>query len=115
MTRADESDSPGRADARFALVTGASSGLGAHFARTLAANDYKVVLAARRVDALATLKGEIIAAGGKAEIVSLDVSDEASVAAAFDAIDALGLALDVAVNNAGISDAKPALDITASE
>lgn len=99
----------------LALVTGASSGLGAHFARVLAGRGCRVVLAARRVDALAALKGEIEAAGGIAEVVALDVSDAASVEAAFAEIDRLGLRLDVVVNNAGISDTKPALEISSAE
>jgi NAD(P)-dependent dehydrogenase (short-subunit alcohol dehydrogenase family) len=97
------------------MVTGASSGLGAHFARVLARDGYGVVLAARRVDALAALKAEIVASGGAAEVVALDVADARSVEAAFAEVDRLGLRPDVVVNNAGISDAKPALEITAAE
>ncbi len=97
------------------LVTGASSGLGAHFARVLADQGFRVVLAARRVDALATLKAEIEAAGGSADVVGMDVADERSVEAAFAEIDRLGVPLDIVINNAGISDAKPALDISASD
>ncbi len=62
---------------RVALVTGASSGLGERFARVLAASGAKVVLGARRADRLEALKDEIIAAGGEAIAVSLDVADEA--------------------------------------
>lgn len=98
-----------------ALITGASSGLGAHFARVLAGHGYRVVLGARRLSALEALKGEIEAAGGRADAFALDVSDERSVADAFEAIEGLDLQLDVVVNNAGISDARPALDITATE
>jgi NAD(P)-dependent dehydrogenase (short-subunit alcohol dehydrogenase family) len=98
-----------------AIVTGASSGLGAHFARTLAASGYAVILAARRADALKALKAEIERDGGKADVIALDVADEKSVEAAFAAIDAMGVRMDVLVNNAGISDAKPALDISAAE
>lgn len=98
-----------------ALVTGASSGLGAHFARMLAARGYHVVLAARRADALAAARTEIEAAGGKVDVVTLDVSDETSIQSAFEQMDESGLQLDVVINNAGISDAKPAMDITAAE
>lgn len=100
---------------KTALVTGASSGLGAHFARVLARDGYGVALAARRVDALVALKAEIEASGGRAEVVALDVADEKSVEAAFAEMDRLGLRADVVVNNAGISDAKPALEISAAE
>lgn len=98
-----------------ALVTGASSGLGAYFARVLARQGYRVALAARRTDALAALKQEIEAAGGMADVVTLDVADEASIESAFAAMGAREVRIDVVVNNAGISDAKPALDITAAE
>jgi NAD(P)-dependent dehydrogenase (short-subunit alcohol dehydrogenase family) len=98
-----------------ALVTGASAGLGAHFARMLAAENFAVVLAARRVDALAALKSRIEAEGGTAEALALDVTDERSVEAAFDLMESLGLRIDVVINNAGVSDARAALDITASE
>jgi len=97
------------------LVTGASSGLGAHFARMLAREEHNVVLAGRRVEPLAVLRAEIEAASGKVEVVALDVADEASVEAAFATIDGLGLRIDVVVNNAGVSDAKPALDISAPD
>lgn len=97
------------------LVTGASSGLGAHFARVLAGHGCHVLLAARRVDALETLKRELETTGGKADVVPLDVSDERSVAEAFSTITKLGRAVDIVINNAGISDARPALDITAAE
>lgn len=100
---------------RCGLVTGASSGLGAHFARLLAGQGYDVVAAARRAEALAALKAEIEAAGGSARGVILDVTDEGSVEAAFAEIDRLGLRIDVVVNNAGISDAKPALEISAAD
>ena len=65
-----------------ALVTGASSGLGAHFARLLAANGAKVALAARRVDRLTALAEEIAGAGGRALPVECDVTRAESVEAA---------------------------------
>ena len=60
---------------KVALVTGASSGLGARFARVLAANGALTVLAARRLERLKDLRAEIEAAGGAAHIVALDVTD----------------------------------------
>ena len=64
---------------RASLVTGASSGLGRHFALTLARSGAKVALAARRTDSLEEVRGAIIEAGGTAAAVKLDVTDAASV------------------------------------
>ena len=89
---------------RTALVTGASGGLGAHFARVLARHGAALALAARRVDRLEGLAAEIAAAGGRAYAVAMDVTDAASVEAAVRAAgDALGTRIDVLVNNSGVS------------
>lgn len=96
-----------RLDGRTALVTGASSGLGRHFARTLAAAGAAVSVAARRADKLETLVAEITAEGGHASAVSLDVTDGASVRAAFEAIAAWRGAPQVIVNNAGVAVSRP--------
>ncbi len=96
-----------RLDGRTALVTGASSGLGRHFARTLAAAGAAVAVAARRADKLETLVAEITAEGGHASAVSLDVTDGASVRAAFEAIAAWRGAPQVIVNNAGVAVSRP--------
>lgn len=91
---------------RTALVTGASSGLGAHFARVLAKAGADVILGARRKDELAAVAGEIRAAGGNCSAVHLDVTKTAS-------IDALGTELgrlDILVNNAGLVREANALD-----
>jgi NAD(P)-dependent dehydrogenase (short-subunit alcohol dehydrogenase family) len=82
-----------------AIVTGASSGLGQHFARVLAGAGARVALAARRLDRLQALEAEIKAGGGSARAVALDVTDRASVARAFEA--ALG-PVSILVNNAGV-------------
>lgn len=96
---------------KVVLVTGASSGLGVHFARTLAAEGAAVAIAARRADRLASLQAELQEAGAKAAAVDLDVQSADAVMAAFDAAEkALG-PVDVVVNNAGISIVKPALDM----
>lgn len=87
-----------------ALVTGASSGLGEHFARVMARNGAKVAVAARRVDRLEALAREIDQSGGKAVPISLDVREPASVEAAFDAAEkALG-PISIVINNAGVTD-----------
>lgn len=96
---------------KVALVTGASSGLGVHFARTLAAAGASLAIAARRADRLASLQAELLSAGGKAVAVELDVQSGDSITAAFAAAEqALG-PIDIVVNNAGISIVKPALEM----
>ncbi|HXD03756.1 MAG TPA: SDR family NAD(P)-dependent oxidoreductase, partial [Novosphingobium sp.] len=91
---------------KVALVTGASSGLGAHFAATLAAAGAHVILAARRMDAMAPVASAIAAAGGTCETLGLDVSDPASIAAARAAL----ARTDILVNNAGVVREAPVLD-----
>jgi NADP-dependent 3-hydroxy acid dehydrogenase YdfG len=89
-------------DGRVAVVTGASSGIGAATARRLAADGFSVVLGARRIDRLTELAGEI---GGRA--VEFDVTDADSVAALVASLDRV----DVLVNNAGGAfDAAPVAD-----
>lgn len=92
---------------RTALVTGASSGLGAHFAKVLAAAGAVVVACARRVDALDATVDAIREAGGKAFAVPMDVTDADSVVNAFDAAEELCGTVDLLVNNAGIADVTP--------
>ena len=88
---------------RVALVTGASTGLGNHFAQVLARQGAAVAVAARRTDKLAELVRSIEAAGGKAAAVTMDVVDGKSVREGFvTAEKALGTP-DIVVNNAGIS------------
>jgi NADP-dependent 3-hydroxy acid dehydrogenase YdfG len=98
-----------RLDGRKALVTGASSGLGRHFAFTLARAGTEVVVAARRGDRLADLVAEMKALGAVAHAVSMDVTSQASVRAAFDRIEQIAGTVEVIVNNAGVTATKPAL------
>lgn len=87
---------------RTALVTGASSGIGAALSKHLARQGITVALVARREDALRTVAAEIEAAGGAASVHPVDVADpEATVAAVQAADDALG-GLDLVVANAGV-------------
>lgn len=89
---------------RTALVTGASSGLGRFFAKTLAEHGARVAIAARRADRLESLAAEIAEAGGEAFAVSMDVTDPASVESGFAALEAhFGAPADILVNNAGLS------------
>jgi len=97
---------------RVALVTGASSGLGARFADVLAKAGAKVALAARRVDRLEALTARIVAAGGEAVSVAMDVADEASVIAGFDAAQAALGPVDMVFANAGMNNRATALEIT---
>ena len=97
---------------KVALVTGASQGLGARFAETLAASGAAVAVAARQVAKLEELAERIRAGGGTAHAVAMDVTDPASVAAAIENVEAALGPLDVLVNNAGIAVQKPFLEMT---
>jgi NAD(P)-dependent dehydrogenase (short-subunit alcohol dehydrogenase family) len=96
---------------RVALVTGASSGLGARFATVLAENGAAVALVARRAERLADLKTKIEAAGGKAVAIEADVLDRAAMTRAFDQAErALGT-VTILVNNAGVAHADRAVEM----
>lgn len=100
---------------RTALVTGASGGLGAHFARTLARTGATVVLTARRLDQLEQVAREIRSEGGKALGIAMDVTDQSSVDAAFSSMEQAFGPAAVVVNNAGISGpSRRALEIEAA-
>ena len=92
-----------------ALVTGASSGLGEHFARFLAAAGAEVLVAARRRERLDALVADLRWQGASARALALDVTDAASIDALLAELHAVG-GVDVLVNNAGVSIAKPALE-----
>src|SRR5262249_19250936 len=95
---------------RVVLVTGASSGLGRHFALTLAKRGAKVALAARRADRLEALAAEIAGFDGRALPVALDVTDPTSVAAAVEHVETELGPLAILVNNAGIAHVSSFLD-----
>src|SRR5690606_8412762 len=95
-----------RLDGRRALVTGASSGLGRHFALTLAAAGAEVIIAARRADRLQDTLAAIAAAGGRGTAVAMDVRSRDSVREALDSV----APPHILVNNAGVSDTRGALD-----
>lgn len=92
-----------RLDGKVALLTGASSGLGAHFAKTLAAAGASVGVAARRMDRLEGLVREIRDAGGQATAVSLDVTKTAQIADAVDTVEGSLGPVDILVNNSGVT------------
>jgi NAD(P)-dependent dehydrogenase (short-subunit alcohol dehydrogenase family) len=97
---------------RVAFVTGASSGLGAQFARTLSAAGAAVVLAGRRIDRLKELRAEIDGAGGDAHLVALDVTDHDSIKAAVAHAETEVGSIDILVNNSGVSTTQRAQDVT---
>lgn len=98
------------------LITGASSGLGENFARLAARCGAHVVIGARRRDRLDALAPELRQLGAPGvRVLTLDVASEASIDAAFAELDAAGEALDVVVNNAGVSGGALALDVSTTD
>lgn len=97
---------------KVALVTGASSGLGARFAKILAEAGAQVVLAARRVERLKELRAEIESNGGAAHLVALDVTDYASIKSAIAHAETEAGPIDILVNNSGVSSTQRLVDVT---
>jgi NAD(P)-dependent dehydrogenase (short-subunit alcohol dehydrogenase family) len=97
---------------RVTIVTGASSGIGLAIAEALAAQGAKVVVAARSADKLAALVTRIEAAGGTALAVPTDMTDEAQVDALFAACQSAYGPPALVVNNAGIADHTPTVDLS---
>ncbi|WP_348689984.1 SDR family oxidoreductase [Acidovorax soli] len=97
---------------RVALVTGASSGLGAQFARTLARAGAGVVLASRRLEKLKELRARIEGEGGDAHVVELDVTDHDSIKAAVAHAETEMGSIDILVNNSGVSTTQRIQDVT---
>jgi len=95
-----------------ALVTGASSGLGTQFAKTLAQAGAAVVLAGRRLERLKTLRAEIEADGGDAHVVALDVTDHASIKSAVAHAETEMGTIDILVNNSGVGTTRQITDVT---
>lgn len=100
---------------QHALVTGASSGLGRHFASVLAAAGARVTVAARREAALADTVASIYARGAKAQSVRMDVTDASSVEDAFAEAEAVFGPVAILINNAGVTITRPALDVEESD
>ena len=97
---------------RVALVTGASSGLGAQFARTLYRAGAAVVLAGRRIEKLTDLRAEIDGAGGDAHVVELDVTDQDSIKPAVAHAETEVGSIDILVNNSGVSTTQRVQDVS---
>jgi short-subunit dehydrogenase len=85
-----------------ALVTGASSGIGADLARELARDGHDLVLCARRVEPMAALAGELATHGAKATVIPADLAQPGAAARLVDELASRGLAVDVLINNAGL-------------
>lgn len=100
---------------KVVVITGASSGLGESTARYLAARGAAVVLGARRTDKLEQIAAEIRAAGGKAEVVSTDVTDKAQVQALIDTGVRIFGRVDVLINNAGLMSIAPLDEVKTDE
>jgi len=100
---------------RHILVTGASSGLGRHFAGMLGRAGARLTLGARRAEALAQTVAAVEAAGGQAQAVVVDVTDRAGIEAALDQAEARFGPVQVLVNNAGITATTPTLDLSEAE
>lgn len=103
-----------RLDGKTVLVTGASGGLGQHFAQLLASAGARVAVAARRTDKLQSVVDHITRSGGEARALALDVADAASVRQCFDELASWG-APDVVVNNAGVTVTRSLLDQTEAD
>ena len=97
---------------RVALITGASSGLGMQFARTLAKAGAAVVLGGRRVERLKTLRAEIEGAGGDAHVVGVDVTDPNSIRSAVAHAETEVGPIDILINNSGVSTTQKLTDVT---
>ncbi|MCW2786033.1 MAG: ydfG 1 [Marmoricola sp.] len=95
---------PAPAPDRAAVVTGASSGIGAELARDLVRRGHQVILVARTESKLAALAAEL---GAGAHVLAADLSDRAARAGLLDRITALGLVPDILINNAGLSTLGP--------
>ena len=96
---------------RVALVTGASGGLGAQFARVLAKAGAGVALAGRRVEKLKSLRAEIEAEGGDAHVVALDVTDHDSIRSAVAHTETEMGTIDILVNNSGVATTQPLIEV----
>lgn len=87
---------------KWALVTGASAGIGAALARELASHGAKLILTARRADRLETLAAELASRGTEARIVVADLNDPEAPQHVYDATEGAGIPVDILINNAGL-------------
>lgn len=99
-------------EGRVAVVTGASGGLGAHFARVLANAGASVALTARRLEMVETHAGALAAEGYRSMALKLDVADMAAIGSAFDEVETALGPISILINNAGVGGEGLALDLT---
>ena len=99
-------------EGKIALITGASGSMGARFAKVLAQAGAQVVLASRHVECLKELRAEIEADGGAAHVVTLDVTDYASIKAAIAHAETEAGPIDILVNHSGVSTTQRLIDVT---
>ena len=92
---------------KWALVTGASSGIGVALARELAAHGAKLILTARRRERLESLAADLAAKGAEVRIVVADLNDPAAPQLIYDATESAGVPVDILVNNAGLGQFGP--------
>lgn len=97
---------------RVAFITGASSGLGAQFARTLSSAGAAVVLASRRLEKLKDLRAQIDGEGGDAHVIELDVTDHDSIKSAVAHAETEVGSIDILVNNSGVSSTQRLQDVS---
>jgi NAD(P)-dependent dehydrogenase (short-subunit alcohol dehydrogenase family) len=102
-------------EGKVALVTGASGGLGAHFARLLAGEGAAVALCARRLDRVESLAKALAADGHTAMAIRLDVADAQTIGPALDEAEAALGPLSILVNNAGVSGEGLALELSVED
>jgi len=96
---------------RVALVTGASSGLGRQFAKTLCLSGATVILASRRVDLLKDLRAELEAQGGQAHVSELDVTSVSDIRASVEKMEFDVGPIDILINNSGVSQTQKLQDV----
>ncbi|MEO8113702.1 MAG: SDR family NAD(P)-dependent oxidoreductase [Phenylobacterium sp.] len=105
----------GELQGQVAVVTGASGGLGGHFARLLAGHGAAVAVTARRLDRVQALADELTAGGAQAMALALDVADAAAIGPALDAVQARLGPVSILVNNAGVGGEGLALEVSVED
>ncbi len=106
---------PRTLEGQVALITGASGGLGEHFARLLASQGCAVAVGARRLDRVESLAGELAGAGHRAMAIRLDVADAAAIGPALDEVEAGLGPVSILVNNAGVGGEGLALEVSVED
>lgn len=106
---------PGSLEGQVALITGASGGLGEHFARLLAREGCAVAVSARRLERVESLAGELAGGGHSAMAIRLDVADASAIGPALDEVEAGLGPISILVNNAGVGGEGLALEVSVED